>query len=529
VLLAAFAVGFLPPVAGTAIEIVFRATVPGLYLLWKLNFLFPLAVAYAIVRYDLFDLRAVLRLGTIYTAATVLAAAAYAGTLTALNFGLASLDMAASPVVGPVTAALVVVLLVNPAYGRLRTVVDRTFFRERYDAQRAIEGVAGAMTTVLELPRITGLITATVEEVFHPRTVRLWLAGETGFRPADASGREVPIAADSPLVRACERSAAPLSRERLAADPALADLAAGALAAMAPLDAALVVPVVFQERVTALLVLGPRRAETAYSRDDVRLLRHLANQAAVALENARAYTALQAALRRVQILESMRANLAKFVPRTVRELIEDAPEAPALAKRDVDVSVLFVDVVGYTRLSERLDAATLNAVIERYFGAFLDEILARGGDVNETAGDGLMVIFQDPDERRHAEAAVATGLRILERARELNEDHQPGPIALHVGANSGVAALGATRIEGAAGTRWTYTASGPVTNLAARLAALGEGDAVVIGAQTRRRLGPGFAVEDAGVQRLRNVEEPVQVFRVAAASIRAPSAAAARC
>jgi class 3 adenylate cyclase len=286
---------------------------------------------------------------------------------------------------------------------------------------------------------------------------------------------------------------------------------------MAGLEAALIVPVIFQGRVTALLVLGPRRAETPYAREDVRLLRHLANQAAVALENARAYTALQAALRRVQILESIRANLAKFVPRTVRELIEDAPEAPALAKREVDVSVLFVDVVGYTRLSERLDPATLNAVIERYFGAFLDEILARGGDVNETAGDGLMVIFQDPDPRRHAEAAVATGLRILERARELNGGHAAGAIALHVGVNSGVAALGATRIEGAAGTRWTYTASGPVTNLAARLAALGEGDAVVLGPQTRRRLGPGFAVEDAGPQRLRNVEEPVQVFRVAPA------------
>jgi class 3 adenylate cyclase len=44
------------------------------------------------------------------------------------------------------------------------------------------------------------------------------------------------------------------------------------------------------------------------------------------------------------------------------------------------------------------------------------------------------------------------------------------PIRLHVGINSGTAAVGATKIEGTAGTRWTYTASGPVTNVAARLA-----------------------------------------------------------
>jgi class 3 adenylate cyclase len=75
-----------------------------------------------------------------------------------------------------------------------------------------------------------------------------------------------------------------------------------------------------------------------------------------------------------------------------------------------------------------------------------------------------------------------------------------------------VAAVGATRIEGLAGTRWTYTASGPVTNVAARLAALGEGDAVMLGGQTRRRLGPEFAPEDLGETELRNIDEPVRVF-----------------
>jgi class 3 adenylate cyclase len=240
----------------------------------------------------------------------------------------------------------------------------------------------------------------------------------------------------------------------------------------------------------------------------------------VALENARAYHALEAALRRVQILESIRANLSKFVPRVVQDLIERAPEAPALAKREVDVSVLFVDIVGYSRLSDRLDAARLNDLVERYFGAFLDEILGQGGDVNETAGDGLMVIFQDADPRRHAVAAALAGLGVLRRTAEINAamDGEPGPpaepIGVHVGINSGVAAVGATRIEGLAGTRWTYTASGPVTNVAARLAALGEGDAVMLGGQTRRRLGPEFAPEDLGETELRNIDEPVRVFRL---------------
>jgi class 3 adenylate cyclase len=60
-----------------------------------------------------------------------------------------------------------------------------------------------------------------------------------------------------------------------------------------------------------------------------------------------------------------------------------------------------------TRLAERLEAGTVNRLVERYFGAFLDEIVDNGGDVNETAGDGLMVIFQDADPRRHSARPMA--------------------------------------------------------------------------------------------------------------------------
>ena len=87
-------------------------------------------------------------------------------------------------------------------------------------------------------------------------------------------------------------------------------------------------------------------------------------------------------------------------------------------------------------------------------------------------------------------------LGILRRTRELNETLHglPEPIAVHVGVNSGLATVGATKIEGANGTRWTYTASGQVTIVAARLAALARGDEVLVGAATRERLGDGVLV-----------------------------------
>ena len=285
------------------------------------------------------------------------------------------------------------------------------------------------------------------------------------------------------------------------------------------------VPFEVNERLTGGIGLGEKLTGDPYTPDDSELLVTLANQAAIAIKNATAHEEvvryaeeLAASLRRIQILESMRVNLAKFVPKTVQALIEQSPEAPALDKREADVSVLFTDITGYTRLSAQMDLDRVNQLVEVYFGAFLDEILRLGGDVNETAGDGLMVIFRDADPRRHATAAVLGALAIQRKTREINATLEGyfEPITMHVGVNSGVASVGVTKIEGVAGTRWTYTASGPTTNVAARLAALGEGGGVILGEETRRRLGDEFEAEDLGAQPLKNVAQPVRAFRLTA-------------
>ncbi|HKX01749.1 MAG TPA: adenylate/guanylate cyclase domain-containing protein, partial [Methylomirabilota bacterium] len=79
---------------------------------------------------------------------------------------------------------------------------------------------------------------------------------------------------------------------------------------------------------------------------------------------------------------------------------------------------------------------------------------------------------------------------------------------------TGPALLGATKIEGSAGTRWTYTASGMTTNIAARLAAQAGDGEIVISETTRGRLGDGLAVEDLGVRELKNVETPMRLYRL---------------
>ena len=85
---------------------------------------------------------------------------------------------------------------------------------------------------------------------------------------------------------------------------------------------------------------------------------------------------------------------------------------------------------------------------------------------------------------------------------------------MHIGINTGPALLGATKIEGRAGTRWTYTASGMTTNIAARLAAQADGGEIVISEPTLSRLGAACPTDDLGLSELKNVERPMRLFRL---------------
>jgi DNA-binding response OmpR family regulator len=212
-------------------------------------------------------------------------------------------------------------------------------------------------------------------------------------------------------------------------------------------------------------------------------------------------------------LGRVRDHLAKFVPAAVRRLVLANPNAPELAKQERDVSVLFVDISGYSRLVERVAPAELNALVERYFGSFLDRITDAGGDINETSGDGFMAIFQDGDPVAHTVRAVNAALMLLALTEALNQK-EGEPLAIHIGINSGPALVGSTRFEGRRGTRWTFTASGMVTTLAARLAAAaGEGE-ILAGPETVRRLGGRYRLERVGRERLKNLSEVIEVHRI---------------
>src|SRR5215470_14205755 len=219
---------------------------------------------------------------------------------------------------------------------------------------------------------------------------------------------------------------------------------------------------------------------------------------------------LQESRQRLALLEQLKGELSKFVPDAVKKLLEQNPNATELEKRTIEVSVVFLDIAGYTKLSEQLDARRLNQLVQTYFSSFLEIIQSHHGD-------GLMVIFQsERSSTDHALNATRAAFAIHQRTGRLNEEYGGvfPAIQLHMGINTGEALVGATKLGTGAGQRWTFTATGPTTNIAARFAGSAQGGEIVVGPTTADRIRAHFVLESLGERTFKNVSQPIHVYRV---------------
>jgi class 3 adenylate cyclase len=225
---------------------------------------------------------------------------------------------------------------------------------------------------------------------------------------------------------------------------------------------------------------------------------------------------LASAQKRIDMLERAKSQLCKFVPGTVRKMAETDNETFGLQKVETDATVLFLDIGGYSAMCESLEHDKVNFLVEKYFSEFLDDIRKGNGEINETAGDGLMILFHGNDQEKHADSAVSTAFAIHYKTLKVNAELRGKfePTVVNIGINSGEVFMGATRFEGLSGSRWTFTASGLTTVLAARIAGLATGGDILLGQETVKRLQGKFMVQPYGEHRLKNIKEPVNVYRL---------------
>ncbi|MFZ0450096.1 MAG: adenylate/guanylate cyclase domain-containing protein [Desulfatiglandaceae bacterium] len=284
-------------------------------------------------------------------------------------------------------------------------------------------------------------------------------------------------------------------------------------------------------------MFGPKLTEEPFRIHDRELLGTLVNNLVVALKNALSFEQitslnrelqvkneelektlgeLQAALRKVEILESIKANLCKFVPATVTSMIEKSPTSETLDAGERDLSVMFLDIEGYSRLTEEVGGTEVNNLVEKYFSVFMDAIYTNNGDVMETAGDGLMVLFLSDDEKAHALEAIRAAATIRSQTDRINRESPAllRPLAVNIGVASGEAYLGALKFESPTGSRWTYTAHGTLVNIAARICDKAKGGNIMAVRNTAERVIEEFPFVSLGSVPLKNISDEVEIFEL---------------
>src|SRR5262245_9172353 len=188
------------------------------------------------------------------------------------------------------------------------------------------------------------------------------------------------------------------------------------------------------------------------------------------------------------------------------------PPSPDAERRQL--TVMFCDLVDSTRLAQQLDPEDYRAVVRAYQEAAVAALQPFDGYVAQYLGDGLLAYFGYPQAHEDAaQRAVRAGLAIVDAMESLNTRMVPqyrARVAVRLGLHTGVAVVGTV----GSGARQEQLAMGDTPNIAARLQGIAAPNTVVLSAVTARLLHGAFALEDAGVQQLKGVAEPMAVFCV---------------
>ncbi|CAN5364513.1 hypothetical protein BH20ACT24_BH20ACT24_13370 [soil metagenome] len=210
--------------------------------------------------------------------------------------------------------------------------------------------------------------------------------------------------------------------------------------------------------------------------------------------------------------EASARTLRSFLPAGVTDRI--ASGAPV--QEEVEATILFSDIRGFSGLAESMSAWEVAEMVARHLSAMVEVVQAHGGAVEKFAGDAVMAVFgaieAEPD---HAGRAVRCAMAMQARQAELNRDGElQGVHALRLGIGVNTCVVIAGTVGGAA--RMEFTVLGDAVNVAQRLQSVAEPGEVLISAATVQCAEPSFRLEPRGAQQVRGRKGTVEVFRVLA-------------
>ena len=201
-------------------------------------------------------------------------------------------------------------------------------------------------------------------------------------------------------------------------------------------------------------------------------------------------------------------------PKIVNKLAKDDQNTINLLGEKRDVSVLFVDIRGFTKMSESMEPEEVVSILNEYLGLVTDCIFKHGGMLDKFIGDAAMAIFNAPtDQEDYIYESVATAYDIAKGSEELSKkllEKYGKTVSYGVGVHCGKAVIGNIGCK----TRLDYTAIGDTVNTSSRIEGQAQKGEVLLSKEVNDALLGRIVTEDAGFLTLKGKAEPVNVFRL---------------
>jgi class 3 adenylate cyclase/putative methionine-R-sulfoxide reductase with GAF domain len=250
-------------------------------------------------------------------------------------------------------------------------------------------------------------------------------------------------------------------------------------------------------------VIGLGRSEVRpFSEREIALVSTFADQAVLAIENARLF----------ETVERQRTELARFAPQVASMLSSDEGQS-LLAGHRREITAMFCDLRGFTSFAETAEPEEVLGVLREYHRTVGELVVEHGGTVEHFAGDGLMVLFNDPSlQPDHRSLAIRTALSMRERFATLAERWRRlgYELGLGIGIAVGYATIGRIGFEG----RYDYGAVGNVVILASRLSEAAAPGQILVSARLHAAVEDEFEAEDVDPLALKGFSRPTSVASI---------------
>lgn len=317
---------------------------------------FTSIVAYAIVKHRLMDIEVVIRKSVVYASLTASITAIYAIIVGVFHgvFGITRFAQGSLLVNG--LAAMVIAVSFQPLRNRIQKTVDKLFFKDKYDYHKTLKDLSGAVTSILSLDRLLNLIVNKVTEIMHIDRGSLMLWDEEGeeFRIKFGKGLrkeifdKISFKIDNCLIQWLEKEKRIFSREEIeifcnrkefsGMETKAQEEFNDTLDKLKEVGAMVCIPLMVKGRLIGIFSLDNKMSGDMFTFEDLELLSTVANQAAIAIENAKLYEEMreiEKSLHRADKLAAL-GTLASSVAHEIRNPLVSIKTFTQLAPRKFD-------------------------------------------------------------------------------------------------------------------------------------------------------------------------------------------------